>query len=329
VLISDHYKNENLSISTKQNKNRLTVNMSLEQISRKLDLVLEQISRKLDEVLQKLDEIPNSSSQSGQKKKATPSKADQYKISTETLLKSTKKLCAYMQKSTDCKGHCGREAIYSVINETAQEIDDVQVEPAKDEKQEQMRKSFYRCPTCKSKGKKPENSRGYKKIRNHLFGQDGTVDTVIDDDLAALVGSPKKPSKPEVDVESGLDDVGQNPEDPNPHLLKTEKWEDKFVKMGKKNIIIRSFFDARKKDVIIGMIQKEPENSDYEKDLEKPGKSILEKVGLKYKIPEEASRETPPKAPKKKEKEESDDDNQEDSDNDEEAEFRRIVESDD
>jgi hypothetical protein len=168
-----------------------------------------------------------------------------------------------------------------------------------------------------------ENSRAYKVVKKHLYKQTGE-DTAVAADLEAMMGSPvkgkakkgkakkgkakKDDDDDEPSTEEGLDD----PEDSNPNLLKSKKWYDKFVKVGKKSMIVRSYIESRKKDVCIGLIDDEPDDDQYEESLRKPSKTFLEKVGLKYVTPVDAAKGTPPKAPKGKSKSDEDSDGSDD-----------------
>jgi len=267
---------------------------------------LTSIETLLGQILEKFD---NPSSTRSSKKKTVAPKVEQFKISTQDLIDTSQPLCAYMQRSDDCEGHCGRPAIYSVIRDKPIEIDDLDLAEAKDENQKNIRKAFNRCPGCKAKAKTKENSRGYKEIKKFIYKQTGD-DTAVSESISEMMGSPKNKSKAkpkakakktsdsddEANIEDGLDDP--NPDDPNSNLLKTDKWYDTFVKVGKKNVIIRKYNDKRKKDVCLGLIDEEPEDDQYEENLRKPGKSLIDTLGIKYKTPEEATRETPPKAKK-------------------------------
>ena len=273
--------------------------------------LLNDINRKVDSIQ---EELSSAKPSKGGKKTTPASKVENFKLSTTELLSSKQKLCSYMQKN-DCDGHCGKEAKYSVINGNPVELTDIQQAPAKDAKKEKLRRGFYRCNTCKNKGKSQDTSRGYKKVYDHLYDNGGD-DEVFDEDVAGMI-SPKassaKKSSDDSDsedeapnVEKGLDKIeeesGPNPADNNKHLKKTNKFHDKFisVKVGKSNVncIIRSFEDKRKTDVCIGEISEEPGDSDYEEELKKPKPTLLEKIGLKYKSPEDSVKETPPKASK-------------------------------
>ncbi len=292
---------------------------------------LNSIEEKLDQVIQHLEKVKNSSSTKAPRKKPTTSKVEQFKVSTQDLLDSSDPLCAYMQRSEDCEGHCGKPGTFSVIRDRPENLDDLDdLEEPKNERAAMLRKSFLRCNGCKSKAQKAENSRAYKVIKKHLYKQTGE-DTAVAADIDAMMGSPSKKkakkgkgkksaaktdSDDEADVQEGLDD----PEDSNENLLKNEKWSDKFVKVGKKNMIVRSYKDKRKKPVCIGLIDGEPEDDQYEESLRKPSKTFLDKVGLKYVTPEDAAKGTPPKAPMKGKKGSSAKSNSDDSDSEEEEE---------
>lgn len=279
---------------------------------------LDSFEEKLDQIIDLLGKFGNSSSTKTSKpkggKKAVVNKVDQFKISTQDLLDSSEPLCAYMQRSEDCEGHCGRPASYTVIRDHPESLEDLDLEDPKDERAELLRKSFLRCNGCKSKAQKAEISRAYKTIKRIIYKQTGE-DTAVAADLEAMMGSPRKGKKgkapakgkkgkdnDEPDVSEGLD----NPEDTNKHLLKNNKWFDKFVKVAKKNMIVRSYKGGNKKDVCIGLIDDEPEDDQYVETLRKPGKAFLDKVGLKYMSPEDAAKGTPPKANKKDSDDEED-----------------------
>jgi hypothetical protein len=306
----------------------------------------EDFGTRLDELTEKVNSILDILSTQKPKGGKKAEKVEQFVTSTEDLLSSGKDLCSYMQKSKDCKGHCGREAKFTVQTTNPIEIDSAQFKKPKDERKGMMRKAFFRCTTCKNKGKNKTQSRAYDKIHQYVYGGDDG-DEVIDDALVTVTGTPKEKkskkksskskkkkddSDDEVDVEDGLDD----PSDENSHLKKTDVFRDTFVKVDKKhNVIIRKFKDKRKKDVVIGEISGEPEDEDYEDELSKPSSSVLKKVELTYKTPEESLSKTPPKASKKaknpkvkKKKDDSDDDSDGDSD-DAGKGFKELVKSDD
>jgi hypothetical protein len=273
------------------------------------------VIEKLDEIIRRLPKSGSSSSTKTPKKKV-----EAFKLLTQDLLDSSDPMCAYMQRSEDCEGHCGKPAAFSVIRDHPEPLDSLDdLEEAKNERAELLRKSFLRCNGCKSKAQKMENSRAYKVVKKHLYKQTGE-DTAVAADLEAMMGSPvkgkakkgkakkgkakKDDDDDEPSTEEGLDD----PEDSNPNLLKSKKWYDKFVKVGKKSMIVRSYIESRKKDVCIGLIDDEPDDDQYEESLRKPSKTFLEKVGLKYVTPVDAAKGTPPKAPKGKSKSDEDSD---------------------
>jgi len=294
----------------------------------------EDVSTRLDSLEEKLAQILELVKNGAPKKKVSSSKKsqiEQFKLSTKELLETDEPLCAYMQKGKDCKGHCGREAMYTVQSESPIELSSINPAKPKDENRRQLRKAYLRCKTCKNKGKTKTQSRGYDVIRSYLYKGDSDGEGVAEDNLEELTSTPKKEKKlkgskkkeknekedsddSEPDVEKGLDD----PSEPNSHLKKTEDWRDKFVKLDEdNNVIIRAFKDKRKKEVVIGKIDEEPENDEYEDVLTKPKKSLLDKYKLKYKSPEDSIADTPPKAKKNQPKVKvSKKDDSDDSDND-------------
>ena len=295
----------------------------MSDIEDRLTAIESLIEQKFDEVLKKLEK--SSSTRPVNKKKPAAPKVDQFKLSTQDLLDSDEPLCAYMQRSLDCKGHCGKPAVFSVIRDKPMSFEDLEDVPAaKNEDGELLRRSFNRCNGCKTRAKNRDNSRGYSVVKKFIYKQTGE-DTAVAADIDLMMGSPSKKtnskskgkkgkksadSDDDPDVEEGLDDP--DPEDSNTNLLKGKKWADKFVKVGKKNMIVRSYTDGRKKDVCIGLIDGEPEDDQYEESLRKPSKTFLTQVGLQYKTPEEASRHTPPKAKKAKNDESEGSDDSED-----------------
>lgn len=288
-------------------------NMSSEEIDTLTDLVKE-LHVKIDKLLD---------GKSG--KKATPAtKVKQYVTPTAKFLESEEPLCAYMQKN-DCDGHCGKPAKFSVIKGEPIEFSDLNVKTAADPNKEKLRKAFFRCTTCKNKGKDKSSSRCYSKIYNFLYGTEDEDDAIVEDGLEDIIGSPdkkkklkkdskketKKKEKKEKKEESGDEgedpnfEVGlDDPQEKNPHLKSTERFNDKLVKVGKKFAILRCYTDKRKKDVCIGVLKNEPEDEDYEDHLKEPKQSLLDEMNVKYKTPEEAARETPPKAKKTERKRE-------------------------
>jgi len=289
--------------------------------------LLHDLNRKIDSLSK---EISNMKTVKTSRRSTPSTKIEMYKLSTPDLLSSTSFLCAYMQKN-DCEGHCGKEAKFSVINGNPVELSDIQIPPAKDEKKEKLRRAYLRCNTCKNKGKSKDTSRGYQKVYDFLYDNGGD-DEVFDDEVAEMI-SPKIPSKNKKSVSEeeppsarkGLDSIGEDsdkedpdPEDINKNLKRTQKFQDKFVSVKiekeKVNCIIRSFNDKRKNDICIGEISDDPDESDYEDDLKKPRTELLEKIGLKYKTPEDSIKETPKKDKKKPQVKKDDSDSDSESD---------------
>lgn len=299
--------------------------------------LLTTLSQKVDKLSEEISLLKSAKKTT----KATPAKIEQFKVKTADFLSTKDKLCAYMQKG-DCEGHCGRKAQYSVINGNPIELSDIKQDPPKDERKASLRKAFYRCTTCRNKGKNKDTSRGYSKIYDFIYDNKGDEEVFDEDELKTLSPERKEESKKKKgakakavkesdddegpNVSKGLDEVEEDPspEDRNKHLKKTDKFHDNHivVKIGKsqKHCITRSFKDKRKNDVCIGELSGEPDDSDYEDDLKEPSSSLLEKIKLKYKTPADSIKETPPKAAKKKKpqvaKDDSDDSESDDSDAD-------------
>lgn len=311
----------------------------------------------------------------GKSKKATPSaKVKQFITKTEDLLASEEPLCAYMQKN-DCVGHCGKPAKFSVIKGNPIELTELTVKKPKDKQKELERKCYFRCNTCKNKGKEKSNSKAYSKIFRHIYGPDDDEndDTVLEEGLSEIIGqSPKvrekkesvkqaKNSKKEKQAKNSKnskhakseekeeeqeekeeeeqeDSEEDDPQEKNPHLKSNDRYQDKLVEVKKKKVILRCYTDRRKKDVCIGILDEEPEDEDYEELLKKPKQSLLDKMDVKYKTPEESDKVTPPpvetKKVKKSDEEDDDDEDEEEDDDDEDDEdedkaFNKMVNGED